>query len=558
VPGKISLPSITSDIPRDLRTFLDRVRDILTSTGDDRLMRRDEIDTDTPAGNPKVPTPANFRIEPMEAQLKLTWEGANYPAHGYTEIWRGDTPSFRGADAMGVSPGSSFVDTVVERKSYFYWIRFVDKDGNKGAFTGANRSTQHGLDRPDVSGLEALPDPRGISDIMSALEQEILNSELYKSISTPFNDEIRMRLEELRRQIDAAKTDANLVIGEVNERAEAGIWREEQARIGADTALVSSVEVLGAKVDTNTADVLTEKQARIDGDGALASQLTVLDTKFTNSDASIIQELSAVSASNSANASSISSLSTTVNGHTSSISSHSSSINGLNAQYTVKIDNNGKVAGFGLSSETSAAGTTSYFQVNADRFAVINSGTPSTNNVPFIISGGVTYIKAAAILDASITNAKIADASITNAKIANAAITAAKIGDAQITTAKIGTAQIDELRLTNEAAIGVRSASGTTSATTASISTNKGGRLVIMALAKGTGGSYMAGAGISLFINGHGYRTFQTFVDGSQSGLDLIGFHEQGVGTGSFNVGANAWAMGGFISSITVIGILTK
>ena len=48
------------------------------------------------------------------------------------------------------------------------------------------------------------------------------------------------------------------------------------------------------------------------------------------------------------------------------------SINGLEAQYTVKIDANGSVAGFGLASTTSAAGSnTSEFYVNANRFAIL-------------------------------------------------------------------------------------------------------------------------------------------------------------------------------------------
>jgi hypothetical protein len=447
VPGKISLPSITSDIPRDLRNFLDRVRDILTSTGEDRLVRKGEMIDDAPAGDSRVPTPSNFRIEPKEAQLRLTWQGYSYPEYSYTEIWRGDTPSFQGADALGVSPGGSYVDTVMERKSYFYWVRFVNKDGAKGPFTGANRSTKSGLQRPDVAGAEALPDPITLRSIMDALTQEIIDTRLYQNLIKPMNDEFKMRMAEVRDRIEEVKTDANLVIGEVSSSAEAGIWREEQARIGADTAIVTSVEVLGAKVDTNTADILTEKQLRIDGDGALASQLTALDTKFETSEASILQELTAVSTATSANASAVQSLSTTVGGYSTTISSHTTSINGLNAEYTLKIDNNGKVAGFGLASETNTAGTTSYFQVAADRFAVITSGTPTSANIPFIVSGSTTYIKSAAIQDASIGNAKITNAAITNAKIADAAITSAKIQDAQITTAKIGLAQVDTLRI---------------------------------------------------------------------------------------------------------------
>jgi len=97
------------------------------------------------------------------------------------------------------------------------------------------------------------------------------------------------------------------------------------------------------------------------------------------------------------------------------------SVNGLNAQYSVKIDNKGHITGFGLSSTDTDAGPTSAFIVRADRFAVIDPAstadgiaadgtgtvTPTAANVPFFIDSGVTYIKEAAIKDASITNAKI-------------------------------------------------------------------------------------------------------------------------------------------------------
>jgi hypothetical protein len=99
-----------------------------------------------------------------------------------------------------------------------------------------------------------------------------------------------------------------------------------------------------------------------------------------------------------------------------SLASPIGAIPGLQGQYSVKIDNNGHIAGFGLSNTTTTAGPTSAFIVRADKFAVINPAstadglgttTPTAANVPFFIDSGTTYIKAAAIKDASITSAKI-------------------------------------------------------------------------------------------------------------------------------------------------------
>tara|TARA_R110000744_G_scaffold353403_2_gene459753 strand:- start:416 stop:2998 length:2583 start_codon:yes stop_codon:yes gene_type:complete len=99
------------------------------------------------------------------------------------------------------------------------------------------------------------------------------------------------------------------------------------------------------------------------------------------------------------------------------------SVNGdLKGQYSVKIDTNGHVAGFGLSSTLVDDTPTSAFIINADKFALVSSSdtsdglgtiTPDSDNVPFFVhSDGKTYIKSATILDGSITNALIQNATI--------------------------------------------------------------------------------------------------------------------------------------------------
>ena len=141
------------------------------------------------------------------------------------------------------------------------------------------------------------------------------------------------------------------------------------------------------------------------------------------------------------------------------------------SDYSVKLDVNGYVAGFGLYNEGAGA---SGFIVRADKFVV---GSAGSNTIPFEIVGGVTYIKSALIQDASITSAKIgtlnadritggflsmdrisagaitaskmAVGTITAASgiIADAAITSAKIGNAQIKTANIADLQVTSLKI---------------------------------------------------------------------------------------------------------------
>lgn len=104
---------------------------------------------------------------------------------------------------------------------------------------------------------------------------------------------------------------------------------------------------------------------------------------------------------------------------------------GLSAQYTVKVDVNGHVAGFGLASQVVNDTPTSAFIIRADKFAIVDPAstsnsltyTPSADTVPFSVVNGQTYIKAAFIQDATITNAKIQ--SVDADKITAGTITAA-------------------------------------------------------------------------------------------------------------------------------------
>ena len=164
-----------------------------------------------------------------------------------------------------------------------------------------------------------------------------------------------------------------------------------------------------------------------------ATSISSLTTRTSNSESNI----TSLQTTTSNQATSISTLSSQVGTNTAAISTQSSVIGGLQAQYMVKTDVNGYVAGFGLYNNGPGD---SGFLVRADKFAIGFPG--NSNRIPFYVDSSGTYLYTAFIKDATITTAKIGDAQITTAKIGTAQITTATIADAAITTAKIGTAQI--------------------------------------------------------------------------------------------------------------------
>ena len=99
---------------------------------------------------------------------------------------------------------------------------------------------------------------------------------------------------------------------------------------------------------------------------------------------------------------------TTLGDNTASIEILSEVADGISGEYYVKIDNNGAMTGFGLSSEAvydvngNVTGAVSQFIVDANRFVIrdsdtYNSATNPNSVNPFIVDSGITYINEAVI-----------------------------------------------------------------------------------------------------------------------------------------------------------------
>lgn len=227
-------------------------------------------------------------------------------------------------------------------------------------------------------------------------------------------------------------------------------------------ANASNISVNTTDIATNASDISTN-----------ASAITVLQTTVNDGSTGVAANAANISTNTAsistnagnitANASSITTLTTTVNGNTTSIQTNATSIDGIHGQYTVKIDANGRVAGFGLSntSETYDGGIHSEFIVLSDRFSIVNQNDNGDLITPFIVTTATTingesvpagvYINDAYIRNGTIVQAKIADLAVDTAKIADLAVSAAKIDDLAVTTAKIADLAVTGAKIQNAA-----------------------------------------------------------------------------------------------------------
>ncbi len=343
------LPSVTSDIPRDLRTFIDRLREIISGTGTSRLVSVQDLITGGIAGpgsNGTItpPTVLNIGTPPAPQTLTATggvydvfveWDNPTYYGHDYTEVYGGATNVIGDAVLLGFTPGVNYVDTIGPSQSRYYWARFVNTLGTKGPFNSVTGTL--GTTTAEVAHL------------LSTLTGAITQTQLFTDLGARIN-----------------LIDGNGA-GSVNAR----IATETTNRTTADSAIVGTVTTLSATVGANTSAIQTETDTRVSETGSLF------------------------------------------------------------AKYTVKIDQNGYVSGFGLASTANNATPFSDFIIRADRFSIASpSGPGITPVIPFIVTtttttiNGVTvnpgvYINGAFIQGGSIQGASIAGGTIENAKLIN-------------------------------------------------------------------------------------------------------------------------------------------
>lgn len=338
------------------------------------------------------PSPSGLTAIGGFANVYLSWDGAPYRNHAFTEIWRASTDNIGDAVLVGRSNTNLYTDPADEGETYYYWIRFVSLADVAGAYNATLGTMAQTAVSP--------------GRLLELLTGQITESQLYSSLGA---------------RIDLVDGPLSLA-GSVAAR----IYSEEVARIAADTSLGSSITTLETTTSTHatqltslTTRTTAAESSIISLQNTTASQATSISS-LTTRVGSAESNITNLQTTTSNQATSITNLSTTVSGHTTTLQTQATSIGGLQAQYTVKIDNNGYVTGFGLASTAVNGTPTSSFIVRADSFSIASPSGPGvvSPTTPFIVRttsttingetvGPGVYISDAFIQNGTITSAKI-------------------------------------------------------------------------------------------------------------------------------------------------------
>ncbi|MBJ9954526.1 phage tail protein [Acinetobacter baumannii] len=290
-----------------------------------------------------------------------------------------------------------------------------------------------------------------------------------------------------------------------NDQGFAGTWSLQSAMIEGDLVVSKRVDTTVAELNSLQAYTQQEVQARIEGDkvtvqkidnyiasndGALAAVRETASAAATQSSANaeriegiyaqvnppligsesdlignsggyagVWSEQSARIEADMAQAIRTDTVQTELNGNKAAVQEVTQSVNGLYAQKFIKLDVNGKIAGWGGANN----GVESQFILNFDSFA-IGSGGNGTVSYPFIfrttpytdpLTGTVfpvsAYLKSAMMDYQSVNTSHIVDLSVKAAKIDNLAVTTAKIDNLAVTEGKIANLAVDTLKIKDNA-----------------------------------------------------------------------------------------------------------
>ena len=238
------------------------------------------------------------------------------------------------------------------------------------------------------------------------------------------------------------QTNAN--VAEINGRVTANTTKIDGVYAQVNPKLIGSTEDLIGSTE-GFAGTWTLQSAMIEGDMAQAQRTDQVVAKINENDALYKQQIKANADAVSANVQATTTLQTTVGQNTASIQEVSESVDGLYAQKFIKLDVNGKLAGWGGANN----GVESQFIFNFDSIAIGN-GSNTAVTYPYIfrttsftdpVTGTVfppaAYLKSAMMDYQSVKTSHIEDLAVKTAKIGDAAITTAKIDNLAVSTLKI-------------------------------------------------------------------------------------------------------------------------
>jgi hypothetical protein len=319
-----NLPGISSKLPADVRSFLQRVREFINGTAPGlvsraELVRAGVITRDdrgnTVAGDSgeanRTPPPAPTGLTATGAMTSILveWDAATYSNHAYTEVFASGTDDLGTAALVGTSNGVNFPHAVGAGQTRYYWIRFVSRADVEGSYNAVAGTVGQTSNNPAWL-LSVLAEQLTASQLAAALNSRI---DLIDATSATPNS-VDSRISDTARSFVATQAaNAEAVLRNALSANRERVVRKNTLAVAESTlttlindglsAEAAARLTLAAQVDTNTADISSEQTARATADSALASDITTLSASVSTNTSDIATNAAAIVTEASARAS---------------------------------------------------------------------------------------------------------------------------------------------------------------------------------------------------------------------------------------------------------------
>ena len=285
--------------------------------------------------NPPGP-PTNLTAAGDFRAIILNWVNDDAIDLDHVEIWENSAPDLETASKIAKSTSSTFTRAGLPGlTTRYYWVRSVNRRGLTSPFN-SNLGTA-------ATTVQATHD----DVVKQFIDKSLLVPELVAGLDG--NSAVMGQLQEYFDLAAATQSKVDQYADKI-----AALEQFVSSFGEGDLQYVTKEELLTAKNETQQAVIDTLTGVMVGPGGAIATAVQNLKTE--------------------------------VDGKFSELSITAQTIDGLMSQYTVKIDNNGYISGFGLASSSNNGVPESEFLVVADRFAIAQPNQGQGATYPFVVT----------------------------------------------------------------------------------------------------------------------------------------------------------------------------
>ena len=302
--------------------------------------------------------------------IELDWDLPKTFTPGFsTEIWRSNTNDISSAVKVATLPypqSNYVINGVPLSTGYYFYLRGVDKQGNKGEFTEA------------VFG-EADHNP---DNLLNALEGKITKSQLGQELINSIKADINNAVGEEAKTRQTAVAGALAQIAAQAQSSGTAIKNLEKA----DQAQAETIKTVTAKAESALSGITAVRQAQAQSDKANAQQIKALTAKVGNAESTVSQVSSVVAG---------------LNGKVSSM--HTIKTQAIAGGRTA-------VAGIALGANQEESSVI----VMADKFGIVANANDGNVKPVFSVANGQVGIRGDLVVAGSVTRDKFSAGSGTN------------------------------------------------------------------------------------------------------------------------------------------------